>query len=716
MQTHSLDLESSSSQYASIADASQVGLDLTGNCSFEMWVKFESLPSSGNNMYFIGKWAGSNKSYGVGLNNNAGTYRLIFANASDGNSDVQIYKNLGFTPVVGVWYHFAFAFTASTGTCEYFVNGLSLGTTAGARTSNYNGTASFSIGNINGSEYLDGLIKDVRAFNDVRTVTEIIADAHTEDVSDANLQGEWNFNNAYTDSSGNGNTLTASGSPTFSTNVAWEDPVGVDGSTYLETSLVSYWKLEESSGTREDIHSTNDLTDNNTVTSATGIIDTGADFESTNSEWLSIADGSQSGLDILAELSLSFWVKPEGTSGSNPIGKWQTTGNQRQYRAEISGTAITFQVSTNGTEQAGNTLTVGSLTLSAGTWYHIVLVRSGATMQIYLNGKMVGNASISASGNLYNGTGAFTIGAIATPANYFDGIMDEVAVYSRALHYGDVLDLYDEGTAIPYTGAVSVTANATVLTATFSLPASTVTAIRNATVSPSALSATFSLPASTVTATRSVTQLSSVLSATFSLPSATVTAVRSVTVSPSALTATFSIPASNVITPDAYVAPAVLALTFSTPAPTVTAERHVQVDSTVVSATFSLPAPSVIVAVSVAPATLSATFSLGGSTVEATQSVSVSPSVLAMTFSIPTSSYAVSVSVAPAVLAMTFSIPSSVITTVRNLTVSPDVLAMIMSLPSAFVRGDFWQEKFATASDPWSNKVYNENDNWSNKF
>ena len=46
--THSTDLESGSSQYWSITDASQTGLDITGDFSIEGWVKLESLNISFN--------------------------------------------------------------------------------------------------------------------------------------------------------------------------------------------------------------------------------------------------------------------------------------------------------------------------------------------------------------------------------------------------------------------------------------------------------------------------------------------------------------------------------------------------------------------------------------------------------------------------------------------------------------------------------------------
>lgn len=44
----------------------------------------------------------------------------------------------------------------------------------------------------------------------------------------------------------------------------------------LLTSLIAHWKLDEASGTRNDSHGTNHLTDNNTVTTATAKLGTNA--------------------------------------------------------------------------------------------------------------------------------------------------------------------------------------------------------------------------------------------------------------------------------------------------------------------------------------------------------------------------------------------------------------------------------------------------------
>jgi hypothetical protein len=66
----------------------------------------------------------------------------------------------------------------------------------------------------------DGLMDEVRVWNDVRTAQEI-SDNYEKEISggSANLQGYWKLNNNYTDETSNGNDLTASGSPVFSTDV-----------------------------------------------------------------------------------------------------------------------------------------------------------------------------------------------------------------------------------------------------------------------------------------------------------------------------------------------------------------------------------------------------------------------------------------------------------------------------------------------------------------
>src|SRR3989339_620227 len=82
----------------------------------------------------------------------------------------------------------------------------------------------------------------------------------------------------------------------------------------LPEGLVSYWTLDEASGTRIDVKGNNDLRDNNTVSSTTGLQGIAADFEGSNMETFSVSDAAQNGLDITGDLSFSMWIKPESFS------------------------------------------------------------------------------------------------------------------------------------------------------------------------------------------------------------------------------------------------------------------------------------------------------------------------------------------------------------------------------------------------------------------
>lgn len=476
-QTHSLDLELSSSQYAKITDAAQTGLDITGDMSGEAWIKLESTPSSGNRYTIFSKdddtGGNTDRCYNWNLFNNSGTPQIEFFACSDGIV-VLGFGRVNFAPVTGVWYHLAFAYDASAGSVEIYVNGRLLGTPTGLDTSISDQPSAFVIGafrvDTTPANFYDGLIKDVRVFSDLRTQSEIVADAHTQNVSDANLEGEWNFNNSYADTSGNSNTLTGFGTPTFSTDRPWEKPTGISGSTYLETNLISYWKLDEASGTREDAKGTNDLTDNNTVGAATGIINDGADFEASNSEYLSIADGSQTGLDITTDISLSLWVKFESLPTGGGVMVFCSKLNEAGaggggYKFQVSEASGSYRVrgyySESGAADVSFFRTNPDISLSTGVWYHFVWTVdvSASLGKIYRNGIELAVQNDGTSSDALSGSSkAFHIGAnVQSIDSFVDGVMDEIAIYNRELHYGDVLELYDAGTAIPYIGSTAYT-------------------------------------------------------------------------------------------------------------------------------------------------------------------------------------------------------------------------------------------------------------------
>jgi hypothetical protein len=87
----------------------------------------------------------------------------------------------------------------------------------------------------------------------------------------------------------------------------------------------------------------------------------------------------------------------------------------------------------------GGTTTNGITPLSAGLWYHGVVVKSGTSISLYLNGSL---EAISTS-TVESTTGLTMFGTNKSLAgNFFDGKIDDVRIYSRALSENEISQLY----------------------------------------------------------------------------------------------------------------------------------------------------------------------------------------------------------------------------------------------------------------------------------
>lgn len=222
--TKSLDLESSSSQYASRAD--EAAISITGNLSIEAWVNFESLPANNTLVSIVAKYleTSSNRSYAFFFQNLGGVYKLGVRISSTGANDVV--KTVDWTPSTATWYHVAVVYTAAGGTADFYVGGVQQGA---QQTSLPNSIADTTTALIVGADsgfgsgvadFFDGKISLVRLWNTARSSAQISANiCNVFGTAETGMVGEWSLNDVYTDASGNGLTLTASGSPVFATDV-----------------------------------------------------------------------------------------------------------------------------------------------------------------------------------------------------------------------------------------------------------------------------------------------------------------------------------------------------------------------------------------------------------------------------------------------------------------------------------------------------------------
>jgi hypothetical protein len=229
----------------------------------------------------------------------------------------------------------------------------------------------------------------------------------------------------------------------------------------LTTSLVSYWDLEEADGTRYDLHGSNDLTQNGTggVDQATGKVGNAADFERGDSDYLSITDASQSGLDITGDISVSFWMKLESAPAFDTI---YSILNKRNTGSSNGGYQIQYTHFPSNTDTlqivfydgSSNTSSVAALdlNLSTATWYHLVITIdvSAPDIKVYLDGSDQSfSMSLTDATAIGDNAEEFRIGRTAA-GDYFDGQIDEVGIWSKVLTSGEVTDLYNSGSGLPY--------------------------------------------------------------------------------------------------------------------------------------------------------------------------------------------------------------------------------------------------------------------------
>lgn len=226
----------------------------------------------------------------------------------------------------------------------------------------------------------------------------------------------------------------------------------------LSTGLVSYWELEEASGTRVDSHGSNDLTDNNTVTQGTGKQGNCADFEVDNTEYLSITNAAQTGLDRTGDFSFAFWWKPETITQNH--GFWTTVnGNNNNYGVRaLWNTNNDLILNVRSASGSDNHTLNNNFVPTAGTWYHIVFTfdSSAAQAKAYIDSTAQTTSTLTYS-NSTTGDGGARIGGATVSANAWDldALIDEFGFWSKVLTQTEVNDLYNSGSGIPYEAAAA---------------------------------------------------------------------------------------------------------------------------------------------------------------------------------------------------------------------------------------------------------------------
>ncbi len=145
-------------------------------------------------------------------------------------------------------------------------------------------------------------------------------------------------------------------------------------------------------------------------------------------------------LDLTTGMTLAAWVNMGARDGWETIILKENVGNYSYaLYAQDGGTVQggSPEPSGNVTLAGRNETLLGQAALGAGTWVHLATTYDGTTQRLFVNGVEVSNNAVT--GTIDVGAGALRIGGNSVWAGeYFQGLIDEVRIYNRALTAAEI--------------------------------------------------------------------------------------------------------------------------------------------------------------------------------------------------------------------------------------------------------------------------------------
>lgn len=216
----------------------------------------------------------------------------------------------------------------------------------------------------------------------------------------------------------------------------------------LNTSLIAYWKLDEASGTRADSEPTaptHNLTDNNTVTSTTGVIGNAAFFVAANAESLSETDTADISVGDI-DFAISCWVKITALGSMTAASQYDATGNQRSWRLGYNGANGRFEFTVSNDGSATRVAVADTFGAPATNVFYFLYGFHDSVNNLV--GISVNNGALDTTSHtlgVFNSTADFSIGKDGAATRFWDGAIDGVAFWKKVLTATEVTALYNSG-------------------------------------------------------------------------------------------------------------------------------------------------------------------------------------------------------------------------------------------------------------------------------
>lgn len=410
-----------------------------GNTSFTVSL---FLKTGSGNRAVLGNFNGSNRGWGL----------YAYPNQVDffgyGNQGINDAPKGAANLTNDQWHHVAGVYSRSGSSLKIdsYVDGTLVGTQT-ATVGNITSSSPLHFGHYLGQPYFEGGLDDIRIYGRTLSAAEIS--------SLASGCGNASSSSSSSVSSGTGSSMSSSSSIS-SSGSSLSSSLSSTGSSLSSSSSVSsvcqpvtlsglsaYWKMDGSGSTIQD-----STTFNNSGTLLNGAMQTASgapvNYMNPRSLWLdgtndyALVPNTTNFPSGNAARTISLWMRQEAlTSQAALVSLGNGNTASQKFIVMMGSEGGQTYLFTDGVNESNNITLSGSQIPTTGAWHHVAFVTDGSAWQYYLDGTLRKSGTFAVALNTV--TNDVEIGArhdIAT--GYFDGMLDEVRIYNRALTAAEV--------------------------------------------------------------------------------------------------------------------------------------------------------------------------------------------------------------------------------------------------------------------------------------
>ena len=205
--------------------------------------------------------------------------------------------------------------------------------------------------------------------------------------------------------------------------------------------------LYQLNGDATDVSENYDGADSNVTWGGAGVFGTSAAFNGSSSKISTSITTTNTGIDFnnrLSNFTFSAWFNTTALDSTDrrilSIGEGATSYRYIGFKKVNSEVRFEWYTGAAG----GGVIHP----ISANTWYNIVGVRENGYFKLYINGSFIGQAEQTVN-NTITSSATLTIGAHTPSTNWFNGSIDQVRIFNRALRPYEVESLYTEEYCTP---------------------------------------------------------------------------------------------------------------------------------------------------------------------------------------------------------------------------------------------------------------------------